>query len=169
MISCAPPGAGQTWHACNTCTLSLCSGSQLARLRRLTQRRQNCYPWCIFSGPIVKPLCSHHHHQKQFTTPVRGPVRGPRSSTNFDSALSSVSMAKHRGSTTPETLDTMLLFASTVGWVAAFATLTACCWQLLRHTLRRQRAMRRRVQLELSDARAESTACNSNCWDVRCS
>ena len=54
MTSCAPPGAGQTWHACNT--LSLCSGPQCARSLRLTHLRQNCHPWLIFSGPIAKPL-----------------------------------------------------------------------------------------------------------------
>ena len=77
-------------------------------------------------------------------------------------------MGKHRGDTVqrPEMLHGALLIASTIGWCAALVTLAVCCWQVLKHAIHRQRGMRRQVHLELSDARAESTACN-NTWDVQ--
>ena len=79
-------------------------------------------------------------------------------------------MAKHHGSTSsttnrPEVLHGTLLVAATVGWAAALATLAVCCWHLLRYTLQRQRAMRRQMQIELNEARGESTACAN--WDVQ--
>ena len=80
-------------------------------------------------------------------------------------------MAEHRGfsekrsTSNREVLHGTLLVAATVGWAAALATLAVCCWQLLRYTRQRQRAMRRQVQLELSEARGESTAVLN--WDVQ--
>ena len=80
-------------------------------------------------------------------------------------------MAEHRGfseersTSNREVLHGTLLVAATVGWAAALATLAVCCWHLLRYTRQRQRATRRQVQLELSEARGESTAVLN--WDVQ--
>ena len=80
-------------------------------------------------------------------------------------------MAEHRGfseersTSNREVLHGTLLVAATVGWAAALATLAVCCWHLLRYTRQRQRATRRHVQLELSEARGESTAVLN--WDVQ--